>query len=81
MINSQLKAGEITDEQLEQDKKNAIMASKAKNMTTQNFRIAKDDLNNFPASIVTFTTEVKSQTTQIFYRYKPNWLVKRGIIL
>ncbi len=78
--NFKLKEGEITDKQLQEDKINAIAIFKSKNMTPQNYQVVKGYLNNFPASIATFTTEVKSQTDVLTYKYKHISCFKGGLL-
>ena len=68
--NFKLEDEEITDIQLQEDKKNAIQIFRTMNMEPLNYQVVKGYLNNFPASIATFSTIAKSQTKIVAYKYK-----------
>ncbi|GEO08290.1 hypothetical protein [Segetibacter aerophilus] len=75
-----LKDGEITDKQLQEDKKNAIQICRAMNMELQHYKIVKGYLNNFPASIATFSANARSQTKIVAYKYKHISCFKKGLL-
>lgn len=78
--NFKLKDGEIADEQLADDKKNMIAAFKNMNMIPENFDLIKGYLNNYPATIATFSTVIKIQTKVETYNYKHISCFKNGML-
>lgn len=68
--NFKLNDGEISNEQLADDKINMIAAFKDINIVPENFDLVKGYLNNYPATIATFSTVIKIQTKIESYNYK-----------
>ncbi len=78
--NFKLPEGEMSDKEVEETKKILITMFKEWNMTPEGFKIIRGYLNNFPATISTFTIEEKSQTTIISYKYKQITCFKDGFL-